>query len=79
MQIKDAVLATGESSPPVTATAIRSRRFAPCSRDGFDGFFSLEPHLTKTHALGGFSGPELFTEAWRAFTDILNTEHIPYA
>ena len=49
------------------------------SRDGFDGFFSLEPHLTKTHALGGFSGPELFTEAWRAFTHILKTEHITYA
>jgi len=48
-------------------------------RDGFDGFFSLEPHLTKTHALGGFSGPELFTEAWRAFTHILNTEQISYA
>ena len=39
--------------------------------DGFDGFFSLEPHLGDYNALGGFSGAELFTSAWKAFTDIL--------
>ena len=29
--------------------------------DGYDGFFSLEPHLSQAHSLGGFSGPDLFT------------------
>jgi hypothetical protein len=48
-------------------------------QDGFDGYFSLEPHLSKTHALGGFSGPDLFTEAWQAFTDLLRSESIAYA
>ena len=47
--------------------------------DGFDGFFSLEPHLGDVHALGGFSGPELFTRAHAAFTDLLHTEGIEYA
>jgi hypothetical protein len=47
--------------------------------DGFDGFFSLEPHLGRAHALGGFSGPELFTEAWQAFTDMLKAENIAYS
>jgi sugar phosphate isomerase/epimerase len=47
--------------------------------DGFDGFFSLEPHLRDTSSPGGFSGPELFTQAWKAFTDLLNREGIPYA
>lgn len=41
-----------------------------------DGFFSLETHLGQAHALGGFSGPELFTKAWQAFTDILKAEEI---
>ena len=42
------------------------------------GFFSLEPHLSQAHSLGGFSGPDLFTQAWQAFTDLLNAEHIEY-
>lgn len=79
VQIKDARLAdrqvvpAGEGDGQIVETvrALRS--------DGFDGFFSLEPHLGGTHSLGGFSGPELFTEAWRAFTDILQNEGIPYA
>ena len=79
VQIKDALLATGEvvksgeGDGEVTAT-IRELR-----SDGFDGFFSLEPHLSQTHALGGFSGPDLFTEAWQAFTDILRAEGISYS
>ena len=47
--------------------------------DGFDGFFSLEPHLNMAYALGGFSGPEHFRRAWAAFTTILKNEGITYA
>ena len=48
--------------------------------DGFDGFFSLEPHLEHGHALGGFSGPELFpTRLARPSPTILKTEEITYA
>ena len=46
--------------------------------DGFDGFFSLEPHLNLGTAMGGFSGPDLFTNACRDFTDLLKTEGIEY-
>ena len=46
--------------------------------NGFDGFFSLEPHLGIGHRMGGFSGPALFTKAWRAFTEMLSTEGIQY-
>jgi 3-dehydroshikimate dehydratase len=35
--------------------------------DGYDGFFSLEPHLAAAGHLGGFSGPELFHYAAQAF------------
>ncbi|HXD24773.1 MAG TPA: TIM barrel protein [Propionibacteriaceae bacterium] len=79
MQIKDALLAdasvvvagAGDGELAETVRALRD--------DGFDGFFSLEPHLGEYTAYGALSGPELFTKAWQAFTDILRSEGIQYA
>jgi sugar phosphate isomerase/epimerase len=79
MQIKDAhavdgtVTVAGDGDGQLVET-IRALR-----EDGFDGFFSLEPHLGDVHALGGFSGPELFTRAHAAFTGLLQNEGIEYA
>jgi sugar phosphate isomerase/epimerase len=36
-------------------------------QDGYDGFFSLEPHLASAGRLSGFSGPELFRYAVERF------------
>jgi sugar phosphate isomerase/epimerase len=79
IQIKDALLADGSvvvagAGDGEVVETIRALR-----ADGFDGFFSLEPHLGDTSSAGAFSGPELFTQAWKAFTDILNSEGIEYA
>ena len=79
VQIKDALLAdasvvvagAGDGELVETVRALRA--------DGFDGFFSLEPHLGEYTAFGALSGPELFTKAWQAFTDILKSEEIAYA
>jgi sugar phosphate isomerase/epimerase len=79
VQIKDALLTdgtvvvagAGDGEVPETVRALRS--------DGFDGFFSLEPHLGEYTAFGALSGPELFTKSLQAFTDILNSEGVPYA
>ena len=79
VQIKDALLAdasvvvagAGDGEVRETVRALRA--------DGFDGFFSLEPHLGEYTAYGALSGPELFTKAWEAFTDILRNEGIEYA
>jgi sugar phosphate isomerase/epimerase len=79
VQIKDALLAAGEVVPAGRGDGEVVETIRELRRDGFQGFFSLEPHLSQAHALGGFSGPELFTEAWKAFTDILKSENIPYA
>ena len=79
IQIKDALLAdasvvvAGAGDGEVTET-IRALQ-----ADGFDGFFSLEPHLGEYTAFGALSGPELFTKAHAAFTDILTSEGIAYA
>ena len=79
IQIKDALLAdgmvvvagAGDGEVPETVRALRA--------DGFDGFFSLEPHLGEYTAFGALSGPELFTKSWQAFTEILTSEGIAYA
>ena len=78
IQIKDAladgtVVTAGKGGGEVAQT-IRALR-----HDGFDGFFSLEPHLNIETATGGFSGPDLFRHAWRDFTDMLKSEGIEYA
>jgi sugar phosphate isomerase/epimerase len=78
LQIKDAVAADGRIVPagegdgeiPQTIRALRD--------DGFDGFFSMEPHLATAGHAGGFSGPELFAKATRAFTGLLEAEGISY-
>jgi sugar phosphate isomerase/epimerase len=79
VQIKDAlaadgtVVTAGKGDGEVVPT-IRALR-----HDGFDGFFSLEPHLSTGTAAGGFSGPDLFRRAWQDFTDLLKAEGIEYA
>jgi sugar phosphate isomerase/epimerase len=79
IQIKDAVLSdgtvvvagAGDGEVVETIRALRA--------DGFDGFFSLEPHLGEYTEFGALSGPALFTKSWQAFTDILNREGISYS
>jgi sugar phosphate isomerase/epimerase len=70
LQIKDAlaadgqVVAAGEGDGEVveTLTALRD--------DGYQGFISLEPHLSAAHATGGFSGPAAFGRAARALRGV---------
>src|SRR5690242_12126222 len=79
MQIKDALAADGtvvtaghgDGQVPETVRALR--------HDGFDGFFSLEPHLGTTSSSGAFSGPELWRKAHQDFTALLSAEGIEYA
>jgi sugar phosphate isomerase/epimerase len=78
VQIKDAQLSTGEVVAAGRGDGEMVDTIRALRQDGYDGFFSLEPHLSQTHSLGGFSGPDLFTEAWQAFTDLLTAEDIPY-
>jgi 3-dehydroshikimate dehydratase len=47
--------------------------------DGYDGFFSLEPHLIAMGQYGGFSGPDLFRRASQAFQRLLREMDWAYA
>jgi sugar phosphate isomerase/epimerase len=79
MQIKDAHAADGTVTVAGDGDGQLVETIRALREDGFDGFFSLEPHLADVHALGGFSGPELFTKAHAAFTGLLQNEGIEYA
>jgi hypothetical protein len=46
---------------------------------GFDGYFSLEPHLARAEAASGFSGPELWGRASASFKKILHDRNIEWA
>ena len=70
LQIKDCTdtgnvpAGQGGGQIPETLAALRD--------SGFDGVFSLEPHLSAREGMIGFSGPELFTTAATAFTGLLH-------
>lgn len=67
LQVKDALAATGEVTPAGEGDGQVLATLAALRDDGYTGFASLEPHLTDVNALGGFSGPEAFGRAGRAF------------
>lgn len=46
--------------------------------DGYDGFFSLEPHLADFDAFGGLSGPELWTTARDALIGLFREQGIAW-
>jgi sugar phosphate isomerase/epimerase len=79
IQIKDAVLATGEVVPSGEGDGQLRETVRALAADGFDGFFSMEPHLGSFNAFGALSGAANFTRATRAFTDILDSEGIAYS
>ena len=79
IQIKDALAADGTVVTAGRGDGEVAQTVRALRHDGFDGFFSLEPHLSTGTAAGGFSGPELFRRACADFTDLLKTEGIEYA
>lgn len=78
VQIKDALLATGEVVPAGEGDGQIRETIRAFAADGFDGFFSMEPHLGEYNEYGALSGPENFMRATRAFTNILDSEGISY-
>jgi sugar phosphate isomerase/epimerase len=79
IQIKDARVADGAVVTAGNGDGEVAQTVRALHHDGFDGFFSLEPHLGVATRTGGFSGSDLFRRAWRDFTDLLKSEGIEYA
>jgi sugar phosphate isomerase/epimerase len=78
VQVKDARLGTGEVVPAGEGDGEVRETVRALAADGFDGFFSMEPHLGAFDEFGALSGPANFTRATRAFTAILDEEGIAY-
>src|SRR5690349_4446181 len=67
VHVKDSILATGQVVPAGEGEGQVRETIAALRESGFDGFFSLEPHLKAGGKFGGFSGPDLFRTAAQAF------------
>ena len=79
IQIKDALAADGTVVTAGEGDGEVLQTIRALQHDGFDGFFSLEPHLGTTSSSGAFSGPKLWRKAHADFTELLRAEGIQYA
>lgn len=78
VHVKDARLADGEVVPPGQGDGEVRETIRALKTSGFDGFFSLEPHLAHAGAFSGFSGPDLFRLAVQSFKTLLQEEHVAW-
>lgn len=78
LQIKDALSADSSVVPAGMGDGEVEQTLAAFAKDGFEGFVSLEPHLSSAGRLGGFSGPAAFGVAARALTSILDDLGVAY-
>lgn len=78
VHVKDAVRATGEVVPAGQGDGQLAETLRALRDSGFDGVFSLEPHLLHGGAFGGFSGPARFHEAAAALRGLLDELGVTY-
>jgi sugar phosphate isomerase/epimerase len=79
VHVKDAVLDSGRVVPAGQGDGEVHETIAALRASGFDGFFSLEPHLASAGTFSGFSGPDLFRVAAGAFKDLLREQGIEWS
>ena len=78
VHVKDAVAQTGRVVPAGEGDGELRETVSALRASGFDGFFSLEPHLASAGRYSGFSGPELFRRAAGAFKGLLREQDIEW-
>src|SRR5206468_11498119 len=79
IHIKDAILGSGNVVPAGEGDGQLEPILVDLHRSGYDGFLSLEPHLSAAGQMGGFSGPQLFKVAADALKKLLRKNEIPLA
>ena len=79
VHVKDAVRETGEIRPAGEGDGEVRETLRALQSSGFDGYFSLEPHLASAGPFSGYSGPDLFRKAAQAFKGLLREQNIPWA
>ena len=78
VHVKDALLDARQVVPAGQGDGELRTTIAALQESGFDGFFSLEPHLASAGKFSGFSGPDLFRTAAQAFKGLLAERQIPW-
>jgi sugar phosphate isomerase/epimerase len=78
VHVKDALAGSGTVTPAGEGDGQLRETVRALRASGFDGFFSMEPHLAHAGRSGGFSGADLFHQATDAFTSLLKSENIEY-
>ncbi len=79
VHVKDALAGSGRVLPAGEGDGEIRETLSSLHDSGFDGFFSLEPHLASSGTYSGFSGPELFRRAAGAFKDLLRQQAIEWS
>jgi sugar phosphate isomerase/epimerase len=79
VHVKDALLGSGQVVPAGQGDGELRETIAALRESGFDGFFSLEPHLASAGKFSGFSGPDLFKVAAGAFKELLHEQRIAWS
>jgi sugar phosphate isomerase/epimerase len=78
VHVKDALAASGKVVTAGAGDGEWRETITALHATGYDGFFSLEPHLLKAEASTGFSGPDLWHTAAVAFTSLLHEQDIEW-
>lgn len=78
MHIKDAMFDDGRVVPCGEGDGEVREVLADLKRRGYNGFMSLEPHLSAAGKFSGFSGPKLFKLASQALKDRLHEIDEPW-
>jgi sugar phosphate isomerase/epimerase len=78
VHVKDARFPDGEVVPAGEGDGDVRETVHALRDSGFDGFFSLEPHLARAGSFSGFSGPDLFRLAVQRFKSLLKEEQIAW-
>lgn len=78
VHVKDARRADGKVVPAGQGDGEIRQTVRALQESGFDGFFSLEPHLASAGTFSGFSGPDLFRLAVQSFKTLLREEQIAW-
>jgi len=79
VHVKDAVWETGEIRPAGEGDGEVRETLRALHQSGFDGYFSLEPHLASAGTFSGYSGPDLYRKAAQAFKGLLREQNIAWA
>ena len=79
VHVKDARSGSGEVVLPGAGDGQLRETIAALHGSGFDGVWSLEPHLQIAGPSSGFSGPDLFRQASAAFKALLREQGVAWS